>query len=61
MPVRDSEGQKTQTKSRAIVQTIQDRINKYFRRYHVAHDALLQLDPGGEWKNLYLPLTEADN
>ena len=27
------EGQKTQTKSRAVMQTIQDRINKYARRY----------------------------
>jgi len=55
------EGQKTQTKSRAVMQTIQERIEKCFRRYHVARDALLSLDPCGEWQNLYPPLTEADN
>lgn len=55
------EGQKTQTKSRAVMQTLQDRIAKSVRRYSVARDALLCLDPHGDWQNLYLPLTEADN
>ena len=55
------EGQKTQTKSRAVVQTIEERIDKCARRYRVARDALLRLDPQGEWKDLFLPLTEADN
>jgi len=55
------EGQRTQTRSRAVVQTIQDRIDKCVRRYHAARGALLCLDPRGDWKNLYLPLTEDDN
>ena len=55
------EGQKTQTKARAAMQTLQDRIDKSVRRYRVARNALLQLDPGYDWQNLYLPLTEADN
>ena len=55
------EGQKTQTKSRAVMQTVQDRINKCFRRYCTARDALLRLDPHGDWKDLYLPLTQDDN
>ena len=55
------EGQKVQTKSRAVVQTIQDRIDKSVRRYRVARNALLRLDPGGDWERLYPPLTEADN
>ena len=55
------EGQKTQTKSRAVMQTVQDRIDKSVQSYRVAHDALLQLDPCGDWENLYPPLTEADN
>ena len=55
------EGQKTQTKSRAAMQTVQDRINKSVRRYRIARDALLQLNPGGDWEKIYLPLTEADN
>ena len=55
------EGQKTQTKSRAVMQTVQDRIDKFARRYRVARDALLRLDPGGEWKDLYLPLNKGDD
>jgi len=55
------EGQKVQTKSRSAMQTVEDRINKSARRYRVARAALLQLDPGGDWESVYLPLTEADN
>ena len=55
------EGQKIQTKSRSAMQTVQDRIDKSARRYRVARTALLQLDPGGDWEGVYLPLTEADN
>ena len=55
------EGQKTQTKSRAVLQTVQERIDRCVRRYRVARGALLHLDPSGEWQNLYLPLTKADN
>jgi len=55
------QGQKTQTKSRAVMQTIQDRIGRCVRRYRVARNALLCLDPDGEWKNLYPPLTDNDN
>ena len=55
------EGQRTQTKSRAVVQTIEDWIGKCARRYRVARDALLRLDPRGDWRDLYLPLTEGDN
>ena len=55
------EGQKTQTKARAAIQTLQDRIEKSIRRYRVARDALLQLDPRGDWEKLYLPLSDADN
>ena len=55
------EGQRTQTKSRAVIQTIQDRINKSVRRYRVAREALFWLDPCGDWKDLYPPLTDADN
>jgi hypothetical protein len=55
------EGQKTQTKSRAVMQTVQDRITKAFRRYNAARNALLCLDPCGGWQVLYPPLTQADN
>ena len=55
------EGQKTQTKSWAAMQTLADRIAKSVRRYTVARDALLSLDPREDWQELYLPLTKADN
>ena len=55
------EGQKTQTKSQAVMRTIQERIDKCVRRYRVARDALLCLDPRGEWRDLYLPLADADS
>lgn len=55
------EGQKTQTKARAAVQSLQDRIERSIQRYCVVCNALLQLDPGGDWENLYLPLTDSDN
>lgn len=55
------QGQKTQTKSQAVMQTVQVRINKCVRRYRVARNALLCLDPDGGWKDLYRPLTNEDN
>ena len=55
------EGQKTQTKARAAIQALQDRIEKSVRRYRVARTALLRLDPGGDWENIYLDLNDADN
>ena len=55
------EGQKIQTQSQGVMQTIQDRINKLVRRYRVARSALLCLDLGQDWQNLYLPLTDNDN
>ena len=55
------EGQKTQTKSRAVVQTVEDRITKSVRRYRVAREALLRLEPSNDWENSYLQLTDADN
>ena len=55
------EGQKIQTKSHGVVQTIQDRITKCAQRYCAARKALLHLDPQGDWQHLYLALTEDDN
>lgn len=55
------QGQKTQTKSQAAMQSIQDRIDRFVRRYRVARNALLCLEPQGDWTELYLPLTDDDN
>ena len=55
------EGQKTQTKSRAVMHTVQERIDKAVRRYRIAREALLQLDPSGSWQDLFHVLDDRDN
>ena len=55
------EGQKIQTRSRAVMSTIQERIDRNARHYCTARNALLRLDPHGDWKDLYLPLPASDN
>ena len=55
------QGQKTQTKSQAAMKTVQIRIDRSVRRYRVARDALLCLDPCGDWTKLYPPLSDHDN
>ena len=55
------EGQKTQTKSRAIESGVTIRINRAVRRYCLAYSALLSLDPTGDWCKDYLELTDKDN
>ena len=55
------QGQKTQKKARAAIQTLQDRIEKSIHRYRVARTALLQLDPRGDWESIYLALNDAVN
>jgi hypothetical protein len=55
------EGQKTQTKSWAVMHTIQECINQSVCHYHVTRDVLLQLDPSETWQELYPPLNNHDN
>ena len=55
------EGQKTQTQSRAVIHSIQERIDRAARRYRVARAALLRLDPSGSWQELYRVLDDRDN
>ena len=55
------QGQKTQTKSQAAMKTIQVRIDRSIQRYRVARNALLSLDPCGDWTKLYPPLSDHDN
>lgn len=55
------EGQKTQTKSRTIETGVNSRIKRAVRRYRMAHTALLELDPNGDWKNEYYQLRDEDN
>jgi len=55
------EGNKTQTKSRSIVRSVEERIERSTHRYRTARNALLQLDPTGSWQDLYRALRDQDN
>jgi hypothetical protein len=55
------QGRKANTRSRSLIDGIQERINKFAQRYRAAYRALLQLDPAGNWKITYLELRECDN
>lgn len=55
------EGQKAQTKSRAIESGVNLRIHRAARRYRLAYIALVSLDPMGDWRTQYLELTGDDN
>ena len=55
------EGQKVQTKSRAAMHSVQECIDRSVRRYRAARDALLHLDPSGNWQDLYRTLDDRDN
>jgi len=55
------EGQKIQTQSRAVLHTVQERIDRAVRRYRTSRAALLRLDPSGSWQELYRTLDDRDN
>ena len=55
------EGQKSQTRSRAIETSTKNRIKRAVWRYRVAYNALLELDPTGDWTKEYLELRDEDN
>ena len=55
------QGQRVQTRSRATVNTVETRINKFVERYRAAYRALLQLDPTGSWREKFLELKDSDN
>ena len=55
------QGQRVTTRSHAAISGIEERISKFVRRYRVAYDALVQLDPAGEWQETYLELKDEDN
>jgi len=55
------EGQKTQTKSRTIETGVNNRIKRAVCRYRIAYNALLELDPTGNWTSEYHELRDEDN
>jgi hypothetical protein len=55
------QGQRANTRSRAVLNSVEDRIAKFVERYRVAYRALLQLDATGDWKETFLELKDGDN
>ena len=55
------QGQRASTRSRAILESVEDRITKYVERYRIARQALFRLDPTGDWTKTYLELNDCDN
>jgi hypothetical protein len=54
-------GQRANTRSRSVIDGVQERIDKFARRYRAAYGALLRLDPSGDWSTTYLELRDCDN
>ena len=55
------QGRRANTRSRSVIDGIQERINRLANRYRAARKALFNLDPSGEWQDTYLELKDADN
>ena len=55
------EGIKTQMRTRAIEASATSRINRAVQRYRTAYDALLELEPSGDWKREFRELRNEDN
>ena len=55
------QGQRANTRSRAVLNSVESRITKFVERYRAAHRALHQLDPSGDWQETYLELEDCDN
>jgi len=54
-------GRRANTRSRSVINSIEERINKFTQRYRAAYKALLQLDLSGNWQETYLELKDCDN
>ena len=55
------QGQRANTRSRTVMDSVESRINKSAERYRAAHQALLQLYPNGHWQQTFLELKNSDN
>jgi hypothetical protein len=55
------QGQRVNTRSRSVIDSVQERIEKFARRYRAGYEALLRLNPSGDWSNTYLELKDSDN
>ena len=55
------QGQRANTRSRAVLNSVESRVTRFVESYRSAYQALLQLDPTGDWKDTYLELRDGDN
>ena len=55
------QGQRANTRSRTVMNSVENRIAKFVGRYRAAYQALLQLDPTGNWQQTFLELKDSDN
>jgi hypothetical protein len=55
------QGVRPNTRSRTVVNSVENRITKFVERYRLAYRALLRLDPNGDWRESYLELKDCDN
>jgi len=55
------QGQRANTRSRTVLNSVENRIAKFVERYRTAYQALCQLDPSGDWREVYLVLKDSDN
>lgn len=55
------QGQRANTRSRAVLNSVESRITKFVHRYRITYQALLRLDPAGDWQATYLELKDDDN
>lgn len=55
------QGQHVSTRFHTVIGGVEDHISKFVQRYHAAYDALIQLDPTGEWQEVHLELKDKDN
>ena len=55
------QGQWANTRSRTVLNSVESRIVKFVKRYRIAYRALLQLDPSGDWQEVFLELKDSDN
>jgi hypothetical protein len=53
-------GEKTMTRARARLRTIETKLDRDVRQYRIAYDALLSLDPNKDGYELLRPLSDAD-
>ena len=55
------QGQRANTRSRAVLNSVENRIAKFVERYRTTYQALCRLDPSGDWQGIYLVLKDSDN